>query len=132
MRILVIVLLLLGAQFALTAFAPTPAGKAWLLWPFADDSKPWLPLIGGLPKQGGSLVTPLLAGLAGLCFLAAVLALFGWLVPVDWWRTLVLVASISSLLLFALYPSLWAIPPLLVDLILLWGILAQNWSPATL
>lgn len=40
MRFVVLALLLLGAQFSATAFAPAEAGKAWLLWPFADDSKP--------------------------------------------------------------------------------------------
>src|SRR3990172_2918439 len=76
MRIFVAVLLLLGAQFCLTAFAPTPAGKAWILWPFAEDSKPILNGVGGLPKQPGSLLTVLLAGVAGVGFLAAALGVF--------------------------------------------------------
>jgi hypothetical protein len=132
MRIVVIVLLLLGAQFVLTAFAPAAAGKAWLLWPFAEDSKPWLNAIGGLPKEGGSAVTPLLAGIAGLCFLAAVLALLGWFVPSDWFRPLVLAATVAALLLNGLYLGIWAIAPIVIDLVLLWGVFFQSWSVTAL
>jgi hypothetical protein len=70
MHIIVAMLLLLGAQFSLTAFAPAQPGKAWLLWPFAADAQPTLNGIGGLPQQSGSVLTPLLAGLSGLAFLA--------------------------------------------------------------
>jgi hypothetical protein len=128
MRIIVIVLLLLGVQFVLTAFAPAGAGKAWFLWPFASDSKSWLGLVGGLPKQSGSAITPILAGLAGLGFLTGVLALLGWFVPVNWFGPLVLVSSIASAILFILYNGVWAIAPLVLDLVLLWGVLLQKWT----
>ncbi len=132
MRIIVLVLLLLGAQFSATVFAPAEAGKAWFLWPFATDSKPWLGIIGGLPKQGGSIVTPLLAGVATLCFLAAALGLFGIAIPADWWRPLVLVAVVASALLHGLFLGIWALAPMAVDLVLLWGLLLQNWSVSAL
>jgi len=77
MRIIVLVLLIVAAHFSLIPFAPTSAGKAWFMWPFAADSKSWLGFVGGLPRQSGSVVTPLLAGLAGLGLLAAALGLFG-------------------------------------------------------
>ena len=57
MRYLILVLLLLGAQFSLTAFAPAE-GKAWLLWPFANNSKPILGFFGGLPKRGAASRLP--------------------------------------------------------------------------
>ncbi len=132
MWIVVLVLLLLGAQFSFTAFAPAQAGKAWLLWPFAADSRPWLGFMGGLPQQGGSVVTPILAGIAGLCFLGATASLLGWFVPPDWWRPLVLVAIATSLVLFILYFGIWAIAPIIVDVALLWGVLVQNWSVSAL
>jgi hypothetical protein len=132
MRIVVIVLLVFGAQFALTAFAPADPGKAWFLWPFAADSKPWLGFLGGLPQKSGSAVTPILAGLAGLAFLAAVLALLGWFVPANWFVPLVLGASAASGLLFVLYFGVWTIAPLVLDLVLLWGVLLQKWSVAAL
>lgn len=132
MRIIVLVLLLLGAQFSATVFAPAAAGKAWLLWPFADDSKSWLSVVGGLPKQSGSVVTPLLGGVATLCFLAAALGLFGIVVPADWWRPLVLVAVFASALLHVLFFGVWALAPIAVDVVLVWGVLLQNWSVSTL
>lgn len=128
MRIVVLVLLLLGAQFAFTAFAPTAGGKAWILWPFAADSKPRLGFLGGLPRQGGSVVTPFLAGAAGLCFLAAALAPFGLIVPASWFSALVLGGAFSSGLLFALYFGVWAVAPIVIDFILVWGVLMQNWA----
>jgi hypothetical protein len=75
MRWLVIVTLLLGAHFALTAIAP--GEKALFYWPFAKDSKPTLDLLGSATKP----VTQLLSVVAGLCFLASVGAILGWLVP---------------------------------------------------
>lgn len=132
MRIIVLVLLLLGAQFSATVFAPAEAGKAWLLWPFAEDSKAWLGMVGRLPKQGGSVVAPLLGGIATLCFLAAALGLFGIIVPADWWRPLVLIAVVASALLHILFFGIWALAPIAVDVVLLWGLLLQNWSVSML
>lgn len=128
MRILVFVLLLFGAQFSLTAFAPTPPARAWLLWPFAEDSKPRLNGIGGLPKQPGSVLTPLLAGISGLAFLAAACALFGVVIPANWWLPLVIVAVLASACLHVLYFGALALVPLATDAVILWGTLLQGWS----
>lgn len=132
MRIIALVLLLLGTQFSATVFAPAEAGKAWLFWPFADDSKAWLGVVSGLPKQGGSVASPLLGGIATLCFLAAALGLFGILIPADWWRPLVLVAAVASTLLHISFFGIWALAPIAVDVVLLWGVLLRNWSVSTL
>lgn len=51
MRIVVLVLLLLGVQCSFTAFAPAEPGKAWFLWPFASDARPWLGFVGGLTAR---------------------------------------------------------------------------------
>jgi hypothetical protein len=128
MRIIVALLLLLGAQFSLTAFAPAAAGRAWLLWPFAADAQPILSGIGGLPQQSGSVLTPLLAGLSSLAFLAAALGLFGKGVPAEWWLPLIVVATSASILLHMLYAGPWALLPLAVDVLLLWGVFALHWS----
>src|SRR5262247_723539 len=92
MRWVVFVLLLLGALFSLTAFAPATAGKAGLLRPFAADSKPIVGFVGGLPGQASGIVTSFLAGVAGVFFLAAVAGLFWKTVPTRWWPALVIVA----------------------------------------
>ncbi|HBY96736.1 MAG: hypothetical protein M5U01_37725 [Ardenticatenaceae bacterium] len=132
MRFVVIVLLILGAHFSLTPFAPAAAGKGWALWPFATDSKPWLSGVGGLPQQPGSALTPALAGVAGLGFLVAALSLFRLVIPADWWSPLVLVSTVASLLLYALYFGPWALLPMAIDAVLLWGMLVQNWSVISL
>jgi hypothetical protein len=123
----VIVLLFLAAHFNATPFAPAPAGAAKFYWPFAADSKSWLTAIGGLPASGG-IVTSLLAGVAALGFVAALLALFGWLVPANWFAPAILAASIASVLLYVLYFGAFALLPIALDFILLWGVLAQGWS----
>ena len=131
MKILVIFLLILAAHFNATPFAPAPAGTAKFYWPFAADSKSWLTAIGGLPASGG-IVTSLLAGVAALGFIASLLALFGWLVPANWFATAILAASIASVVLYVLYFGAFSLLPLALDIILIWGVLARGWSVAGL
>jgi hypothetical protein len=96
-----------------------------VLWPFAADSRPVLVGVGGLPQQGGSVLSPLLAGIAGLSFLVAAFSLFGVIVPVAWWRGLVVAASTASILLFALFLNRWSLLPIVLDAVLFWIALAQ-------
>lgn len=128
MRIVVIVLLLLGAHFSLTVFAPAQAGKAMFYWPFAHDSKPILNNIGGLLKVGESIVTSLLGAVAGLSFLAAVITLFGWVIPAYLWPVLVIVGALASILLYILYFGIYSLVPIAIDAVLLWGVLVQHWT----
>jgi hypothetical protein len=132
MRILVFVLLLLGAHFSLTAFVPGAAGNAVFYWPWAADARPLLAGVGGLPQQGGSVLTPALAGIAGLCFLGAAAALLGIVIPADWWRLLVMGGTVASIALFVLFLSPLSVLPIAVDLLLLWGLFAQQWTVAGL
>ncbi len=135
MRILVLILLLLGAQCSATAFAPAQAGKGWILWPFATDSKSLIGMVGGVPQQAGSsfvLLLVVLAGLSTLGFLAAAASLFGLLVPASWWPILVPASAILSLLLQILYIGPLTILPILVDAVLLWGVFIQHWSAISL
>ena len=128
MKFLVTLLLLVGAHFALTANIPAPTGKEWILWPFATDSQAVLHLTG----EGVASFTKLLSVIASVCFLAAVMALFGWAFPAEWWGALVGIGSTTSLILYLLYLSPWAILPIAVDLFLLWGIFVARWSAAVL
>ena len=128
MRLLIAFLLLLGAHFALTANVPAPAGQGWIFWPFAADSQAVL----GFTGEGISNMTKLLSAIAGICFLAALLALFGLLIPAEWWGVLVGIAAASSLILYVLYFDPWAILPLAIDIFLLWGVLIPHWSVASL
>lgn len=128
MRIIVIVLLFFGAHFSMTANLPTLAGKAWLMWPFAVDSKPLLKL--SKPLLG--TITRLLSALAAAGFIAALLSLLGWLVPASWCVPLTVFSSVASFLLYVLYFGRWAVLPILIDLVLLWGVFSQGWTPASL
>jgi hypothetical protein len=128
MQILVALLLLLGAHFALTANVPASTGQGWILWPFAANSQAVL----GLTGNGLRGITKFLSAIAGVCFLAAVLALFGLVLPAEWWGVLVGIAAATSLILYILYLGPWAILPILIDAFLLWGILVPHWSVASL
>ena len=131
MRFVVLALLIVAAHFSLTPFAPAPAGKGSFYWPFAADSKPRLDFVGGLPRESGA-VTAALAGIAGLGLVAAALALFGIAVPADWFPALVIVASVASALLYALYFRSTSLLPLAIDLVLLGGVILQHWTVSKL
>lgn len=130
MRILVLILLFLGAHFAATPFAP--ARKAWIAWPFGLDSRPVLAFVGGLPLQSGSIFVPAVAGIATLSFIAAIFALFGLVVPASWFAPAAVVGSMASILLFVAFAGPWAILPIAIDLIILWGVLVQHWTVVAL
>ena len=126
MRWFVIITLLMGAHFALTAIVP--GQKALFYWPFAKDSRPTLDILGYMTKP----VTQLVSVVAGLCFLASVLAVFGWLIPFTWLPPLIITASVASLVLFMLYIGVNALIPLAIDAFLLWGVFGWHWTIATL
>ncbi len=132
MAIVVLVLLLVAAHFSLTVFAPGAAGGATFYWPWAANSQPILAGIGGLPQTGGGVVTPALAGIAGLCVLAATASLLGIVVPVNWWVPLVVAGALASIVLFVVYLGPLSIIPIALDLILLWGVALQHWTVAAL
>lgn len=132
MRFVIIIVLLLAAHFSLTVFVPGAAGKAAFYWPWAADTQPVLAGIGGVPQQGGGFITPSLAGIAGLCLLGAVAALLGIVVPAEWWTALVIVGAVASLILFVLYFSPLAIAPIILDIVLLYGVFIQHWTVASI
>ncbi len=132
MRWAIFILLLLGTLFSLTVFAPAAAGKAGLLWPFAADTQPIVEFVGGPPGQPGSVVTPILAGVAAVFFLTAVVGLFWKAIPIDWWPVIVMVAATGSLLLYVLYFGVWMLAPILVDAVLVWGVLTKRWTAEAL
>jgi hypothetical protein len=126
MRWVVIINLLFGAHYALTAIAP--GGKTLFYWPFAKDSKPTLDILGPATKS----VTQLLSVVAGLCLLASVMAILGWLIPPTWFFPLIIIGTVASALLFLLYIGINALVPLAIDAFLLWGVFAWHWTVASL
>ncbi len=102
-----------------------------LLFPFATNStSQWA--FGSLGGMLGLLI-PVMIGLAGIAVLAfflAFLATFGWWVPADLWRPLVLVAATCSAILLVLHPSVWVVIPVALDAGLLWVAWTSAWTPA--
>lgn len=128
MWILMLVLLLLGAQLNLTALVPLQLGDPsppwWvggrLLWPFALETRTLV--------QGNVLntFTPILAITSAIVFLLAAAALLRWLVPGEWFSWLIVVGATLSIALQVIWFSGWAIFPLLVDIALLWAVFGQQ------
>lgn len=128
MWILILILLLLGAQLNLSAIVPLQIGDSaapwWvggrLLWPFGLETRTLL--------QGDLLntVTPILAITSAIFFLMAVAALLRWRVPGEWFPWLSVTGAGLSIVLQVIWFSGWAIFPLIVDIALLWLILGQH------
>ena len=127
-RWLVFILLAMGGLIALSVMSPSAAGNAGLFRPFTDDSKP---IVGLLPGPN-SLLPKLFGGAGCLCFGLAVIGLFHDAIPTKRWPALVVVAVALSLPLYIAYLGPWMITPILVSVVLLWGVLIRKWSPEAL
>jgi len=129
MWILILVLLLLGAQLNLSGIVPLQLGDSpapwWvggrLLWPFAVGTRTLLPAGDAL-----NTFTPILAITSAIFFLLAAAALMRWLVPVQWFLWLIVAGAVLSLVLQVIWFSGWAILPLLVDAVLLWAVFGRR------
>jgi hypothetical protein len=125
----IVVVLLLGAHFNLTALVPAAPGQGqppwWvgggLFWPFFADTNTLVPA-GALRDT----VTPLLGIAAGVCLLMAAAALLGWLVPGSWFVPLVVAGTACSIVLQVCWLSGWTVLPLVLDAVLLWIVVAGN------
>jgi len=135
MWILMLILLLLGAQLNLAAIVPLQVGDSpppwWvggrLLWPFAVETRTLLPA-GDLLNA----VTPILAFASAACFLLAVAALLRRVVPEGWFPWLIATGAVLSIALQVIWFSGWVAFPLLVDVALLWAVLGQHVTVASL
>jgi hypothetical protein len=127
--ILVLIGLLLGAQFNLTAIVPLQPGDTpppwWvggrLFWPFAVETRPLIPR-GDLLNT----LTPVLGISSALCFLLAAAALLRWAVPAQWFTWLIIAGAVASIVLQVIWFSGWAVLPLLLDIALLWAVLGWH------
>lgn len=126
-------------HFPSTFFVPagTPHEHGWVMWPFGQQTRPLLDAFTGLlapavpTTSGGPTAALVAAGVASLAFILAGGALWGIVVPASWCAPALLVGASASLALFLVYLSPLALIPLLVDLVILWGVLVQGWSAAT-
>lgn len=139
-QVLVTILFILAWHFPTTFFVPAgpPNECGWFAWPFGKKTSPVIartpPLIA--PHGAGALQRPslamLAAAVASLSFLAALGALWGLVVPAEWWQPAAVLGAASSIVLFLLYLGPGAVPPLIVDVVVLWGVLIAGWTPASL
>ena len=135
MWILILVLLILGAQLNLTAIVPLQAGgtpPAWwvggrLLWPFAVQTRTLIP-----PGDALNTLTPILGITSAILLLLAAAALLRWVVPSPWFPWLIVAGAILSIVLQVIWFSGWAVLPLLVDVALLWAIFVQHMTVISL
>ena len=135
MWILLLALLLLGAQLNLSGLVPLQVGDSpppwWvggrLIWPFAEHTKTLL-------ADGNLLntLTPILAATSALCFLLAAATLMKWFVPDQWFPILIVAGAVLSIGLQVIWFSEWAILPLVVDIFLLWAVFGWHITVASL
>lgn len=126
LRWAILLMLIAGAHFSLTVLLPAHAGRAWLLWPVATDTRP----VARIFATEGRSLTLILLLMSGSAFLAASASMVGWIVPAALWPSLVMAGCFGSILLFLIYLNRYALLPLLVDALLLWGVTAQQWTAA--
>jgi len=126
---LILVLLILGAQLNLTAIVPLlpgdPSPPWWvggrLLWPFAIETQTLIPS-GDLLNT----ITPILGITSAICFLLAAAALLRWVVPEKWFRVLIVAGVVLSIPLQIIWFTIWAILPLLLDMLLLYAVVSRH------
>ena len=115
---LLALVLVLGAHFAMTFNVPARPGKAWLGWPFAIGETGWF---GGVIGRSAA-PAPYGAALAALAvggFVMAILSVFGLWVPQGWWPLLAAVAAVLSLGLMASFFKANKVLAIAVDLIVI-------------
>ena len=103
LRILIGVLLILhGLIHGILAVMPSPnAAKPIAATFFSEWATPWLR--GALSGRALQAMAIGLAVIAAAGFIAAGLAMFGILLPHEWWRALAIASSVVSLILCALF-----------------------------
>jgi hypothetical protein len=125
MKWLLAALLVLQAHFAASYLVPldreaqaTFGGLLRWAWPWSIGDGG---LLGRIPASGEYPVSGVwLGGGAALLFILAALAVVGWWVPFGWWRVLASVGAILSLLLMVGFFGATKLPPMALDLLVLW------------
>jgi hypothetical protein len=97
-----VLLILHGLIHGVLAVMPNPnATKPVAATFFSERANPWLR--GTLSSRALQATAIVLAAGAGAGFISAGLAMFGFLLPHDWWRALAIASSVVSLMLCALF-----------------------------
>jgi len=118
-------LLVLQAHFAASYLVPldreaqaTFGGLLRWAWPWSIGDGG---ILGRIPASGEYPISGVwLAGGAALLFILAALAVMGWWVPHGWWWVLATVGAILSLVLMVGFFGATKVPPIALDLFVLW------------
>jgi hypothetical protein len=125
LSILIGVLLILhGLIHGILALIPNPeSAKPVAATFFSKWASPWLR--DALSWRALQSISIVLAVVAAAGFIAAGLAMFGILIPHDWWRALAIASSVVSLVLCGLFWNTYLIvgPVVAVGIIVVVGIL---------
>ena len=125
--IVAILLILHGLTHSILAMVPSPKASKPVFATFFSGFGSWL--LTGLSELASKTIAIVLAVIATLGFIAAGLALFGVLVPFDWWRVLAIASAVVSLLLLVIFWDPYLIVGLLIDAAVLVTLLFTKWSP---
>ena len=98
-------------------------------WPF-EMARSWLITGVGLDSALVSALGTALVIATITLLVAAGLATVGWIVPIDWWRPLVVGGAVASALTLTMFFHPWILLGLAIDAALLWATLVIGWSPA--
>ncbi len=109
---------------------PPPATEGGPSWPFALD-RSWVLTPLGMSADatrilGIALVALTIAGFA----LAAIVAI--GILPSSLWVPAVVIGAVASLAVLGLFYRPWLTLGVAIDVILLWAVLVQSWTPASL
>lgn len=111
---------------------PAPAADAATApeWPF-DIARTWAATSFGVDPAVVRVLGVALVAIVVVGFVMAAFSTIGLLLPVEWWRPLVGIGAVASLLTLALFfnPQLLLGPT--IDVVLLVVAVASTWSPAT-
>ena len=119
-----VVLLFVGAHVGASYLVPLKEADRGALggllrwaWPWAEGDRGFLGIQDGLqvPMLGFSI-----AMVAAGCFVAAALALLGWLVPTGWWRALTVVGAVALLVLVTGFLGWTKVLPIVLAAALIW------------
>ena len=118
-----------GLTHSIMAMVPSPNAPDAGFATFFSGIGSWLLTRLGLSESTTKMIATVLAVIATLGFVAAGLALFGVLVPFDWWRTLAIASAVVSLLLVLIFWNRYLIVGLLIDGAILVTLLFTDWPP---
>jgi len=113
-----------SASFKPRGGTPNPA---WLALFPANLGQSWLFGKLGVEQAAGVKALGILWLAAGFALIAAALGIFGFLIPLPWWRGLALAGALLSLLMLALYFHPFYAVGIAASVILLVALLSKSW-----